>query len=314
VDLFFVLSGFLITGILVDTKGKENYLSSFFIRRALRIFPLYYLTLIVFFLALKIPGIATFNPVFDTRHYQSIIYYFTFTQNIFFAFKGWGVTDILNHFWSLAVEEQFYLVWPFVIYYSKRSRVLIICMFLIIISLVIRNYNADSDLSYVFTLSRVDALGIGAMMAILIRDYSLILNKVILPVLFTSLICLLFMMWNSEHVHTIFALLFACIIAMVYDKTKIGLFTNKVLSFRPLLFFGTYSYGIYIYHWILYKGVYVYLENKYQFSRLYILPFLGIVILISVISFHTYEKYFLRFKSKFVIKQKRRVIELTTND
>jgi peptidoglycan/LPS O-acetylase OafA/YrhL len=315
VDLFFVLSGFLITGILVDTKERENYLTSFFAKRALRIFPLYYLTLTLFFLALKIPGLASINPVFDTRHYQSSIYYFTFTQNLFFAFNGWGVTDILNHFWSLAVEEQFYLIWPFVIYYTSRPKVLVICMLLVVVSLVTRNLNADSDFSYVFTLARVDALGIGAMIAIVIRDHGRLLNKLILPVFFSSLICLAFMIFNSEHLsfrnqyfvragYTIFALLFASIIAFVYDQTKIGQFTRSVLSLKPLLFFGTYSYGIYIYHWLLYKGVYVHLQNKYHFSRIFILPFLGVVVVISVLSFHCYEKYFLSFKTKFDTKKK----------
>jgi peptidoglycan/LPS O-acetylase OafA/YrhL len=321
VDLFFVLSGFLITGILVDSKGRENYLTGFFAKRALRIFPLYYLTLALFFLVLQIPRVTSANPAFDTRHFQSIQYYLTFTQNLYFSFNGWGVTDILNHFWSLAIEEQFYMVWPFILYYSNTNTVLVICIGLILTSLVTRNLNADSDFSYVFTLSRVDALGIGSMMAILIRHYSAYLNKYVLPVFFTTLACLIVILINSDYLHfrnpyfvrigyTLFALMFSCIIAFVYDQNKLGLFTNRVLSIKVLTFFGTYSYGIYIYHWLLYKGVYVYLDSRYHFPKLYILPFLGIVILISVLSFHTYEKFFLRFKSKFDVKDKGSAVGL----
>jgi len=309
VDLFFVLSGFLITGILIDSKGKKNFLSNFFAKRALRIFPLYYLTLFLFFLVLSIPGITRINPAFNTILYQSSTNYLTFTQNIYFAFNGWGETDILNHFWSLAIEEQFYLFWPFVINYLHRKKIISACFLLIIISLTVRNYNAYSDFSYVFTLSRVDALGIGSMLAILIRDYRKILNKLILPIFFISISILLLILFQTKNLHfrnpyfvrfgyTLFALLFASIIAFIYDTKKIGMFTNRILSVSPLRFFGKYSYGIYIYHWILYKGVYVYLANKYNLPDLFIIPFLLAVILISFISFKYFEKYFLNFKSK----------------
>jgi len=310
VDLFFVLSGFLITGILLDTKGNENYLMSFFAKRALRIFPLYYLALLIIFIILAIPGINHFNPVFDITHLQNSFYYFTFTQNLFFSFNGWGVTDLLNHFWSLAIEEQFYLFWPFIIFYLKTSKVLVVCTLLIIIALITRNNNVDSDFSYVFTLARVDALSIGSMLAIVIRKHNQLLNRMALPTFLITAISLLLISYYSPNIgfrntyfvrfgYTLFALLFASIIAFVYDKKRVGTVTNEILSLGMLRFFGTYSYGIYIYHWLLYKGVYIYFENKYVFSKAYILVFLCIVIIISVISFHTFEKYFLRYKSKF---------------
>jgi peptidoglycan/LPS O-acetylase OafA/YrhL len=310
VDLFFVLSGFLITGILVDSKGKENYLTAFFAKRALRIFPLYYLTLLVVFLALKIPGISNINPVFDARHLQSSIYYLTFTQNLFFSFNGWGVTDLLNHFWSLAIEEQFYLFWPFIILYLDTPKVFIVCTILIIIALITRNMHFDSDFSYVFTFSRIDALSIGAMLAILIRKHAAWLSKAALPVFLFTLISLLIICYISPNLtfrnpyfvrfgYTLFAILFASIISFIYDTQKTGEIANRIFSLRFLTFFGTYSYGIYIYHWILYKGVYIYLQNRYVFSKAYIFLFLIVVVIISVISFHTFEKFFLRFKSRF---------------
>lgn len=310
VDLFFVLSGFLITGVLVDSKDKDQYFKSFYAKRALRIFPLYYLTLIILFGIIATTNISSWNPIFDKRHLQSSFYYLTFTQNLYFSFNGWGVTDILNHFWSLAIEEQFYLFWPFVIFYFNQSKVLALCVVLISIALIVRNYNVESDFSYVFTLSRVDALVIGSMLAILIRNQSGLLDKVILPLFFTVLIALAIIIFNSPNLsfrnpnfvrvgYTLFAILFGCIIAFVYDKKQIGVVTNRILSIKILTFFGTYSYGIYVYHWIFYKGVYIYLKNKYAFSNWYIFVFLIAVVMISVISFHTFEKYFLNFKSRF---------------
>ncbi len=105
VDLFFVLSGFLITGILIDTKGKEGFYKNFFMKRVLRIFPLYYLTLCIFF-------IPSFFFHFELTEYYIThqIYFWTYTQNLLFAFDGWPENArFLNHFWSLAIEEQFYI-------------------------------------------------------------------------------------------------------------------------------------------------------------------------------------------------------------
>lgn len=310
VDLFFVLSGFLITGILVDTKGQENYLKNFFAKRALRIFPLYYLTLLLVFISIKTPLVADAFPVLDARHLSGMAYYLTFTQNLYFSYNGWGVTDLLNHFWSLAVEEQFYMFWPFVVLFLNRTGVLVVCVLLILTGLITRNLNSTSDFSYVFTLARVDALGIGSMLAICIRSYSGVLNKIILPLFFISLSILIVIFAFSTDLsfrnpyfvkagYTIFAVFFACTITFIYDTKAIGKVANTILSLSPLTFFGKYSYGIYIYHWILYKTVYNYFSSRYIFSKIYIFPFLAVVILISVISFHTFEKFFLNFKSKF---------------
>ncbi|MCE7063865.1 acyltransferase [Dyadobacter sp. CY326] len=309
VDLFFVLSGFLITGILLDTKKRDNYFTAFMAKRALRIFPLYYLCLLAVFLAISIPSVVSFNPIFDKRHFESVGYYLTFTQNLYFSYTGWGVTDILNHFWSLAVEEQFYLFWPVVIYYFNKSQVLLICAGLIATSLIVRNLHVNSDFSYVFTFARVDALSIGAITAILVRAYQSVLNRIAVPIFLASLVTLILMSIDSDSLHfrnayfvragyTIFALMFGAIVTFVFDQGKIGSFTNRVLSLSFLTFFGKYSYGLYVYHWLLYKGIYLLLKARYGFSELWIIPFFMIVVLVSVISFHTFEAFFLRFKSR----------------
>jgi peptidoglycan/LPS O-acetylase OafA/YrhL len=325
VDLFFVLSGFLITGILNDAKGSDHYLKNFFGKRILRIFPLYYFTLLGIFVILKIPGISNINPVLDPRHLDSYIYYLTFTQNVFFSFNGWGVTDLLNHFWSLAIEEQFYLIWQFVILYADRSSVLWICLALIPVSIITRNYQFDSDFSYIFTLARIDALVIGLMLAILIRYYNSLLNKIALPLLFLCLLALIFVSINSPHLgfrnpyyvrfgYTLFALLFACIITLLYDRTIVGKLTNYVLSIWVLRFFGKYSYGLYVYRWLLYKSIYSYFEMNYVFPKKYILLFLLFVLVVSMVSFHTVEKYFLSFRYKFENKSDRKEPKVAKTD
>jgi len=122
VDLFFVLSGFLITGILLDTREARNYFRGFYLRRILRIFPLYYLVLIAVIFA----GIRLNNPAFTTKLPLPADrwLYFCYLTNWLALWKAhWGLhyVNYLAHFWSLAVEEQFYLVWPLVIWLVRPA-------------------------------------------------------------------------------------------------------------------------------------------------------------------------------------------------
>ena len=114
VELFFVLSGFLITGILYDARHKPNYFRNFYMRRALRIFPLYYGVLVlVFFVAPLIPLFqgAELDYLLDRQAWAWL-----YAINLYIAKEGTWSFSYLQHFWSLAVEEHFYLFWPFVVY------------------------------------------------------------------------------------------------------------------------------------------------------------------------------------------------------
>lgn len=126
VDVFFVLSGFLITGILLDNKQRNSYYKVFMIRRILRIVPLYYLVLVLFFI---ISRFVTFPGAGYLLHNQ--LYFWTYTPNYLFAFYGWPKGfEGLNHFWSLAIEEQFYLFWPFFVFMLNPRQLLFACIFL----------------------------------------------------------------------------------------------------------------------------------------------------------------------------------------
>src|SRR5262245_10664845 len=111
VDLFFVLSGFLITGILYDSKGRNHYFRNFYVRRCLRILPLYYFSLILFLIVL--PKLFPLHTGFRSLR-QDSFWYWTYLSNVRVAYRGWDSFGVLDHFWSLAVEEQFYLLWPIV--------------------------------------------------------------------------------------------------------------------------------------------------------------------------------------------------------
>jgi peptidoglycan/LPS O-acetylase OafA/YrhL len=127
VDLFFVLSGFLITGILLDSRGKPGYFRSFYGRRTLRIFPLYFAALAVAFYVLpNLPGCPP--PTGD----DPTIWHWTYTSNVACAAYGRFLRPPtwveMNHFWSLAVEEQFYLVWPLVVALCPPRRLPGLCV------------------------------------------------------------------------------------------------------------------------------------------------------------------------------------------
>jgi peptidoglycan/LPS O-acetylase OafA/YrhL len=164
VQLFFVLSGFLITGILLDSGKAPNYFKSFFARRALRIFPIYYLTLACVFLLL--PALGALPAAFVPTPSEQLPFWFyvsNWTQT--FAFSGGDVA----HFWSLAVEEQFYLVLPFVLRGRSARSTLYLLSAVAVASLVIRlvmlGLHANPEQIYMSSVCRMDALALGGALA-----------------------------------------------------------------------------------------------------------------------------------------------------
>src|SRR5690625_4685275 len=138
VDLFFVLSGFLITGILIDSKGNKRYYSNFIGRRILRIFPLYYLVLFIMLFLLPLIGrgfSSGSNYSFYLRHQG---WFWSYLQNWLFSFHGFPKNLILSHFWSLGVEEQFYLVWPFLVLLLPKKLLLKSSIFLCMTAIIFR--------------------------------------------------------------------------------------------------------------------------------------------------------------------------------
>lgn len=175
VDLFFVLSGFLITGILLDTKEKPNFFKHFFIRRILRIFPLCYAALLVATISMYvIEGNARYFTGYD-----SIWWYYLYASNIAISLKGdWGQMGNyfdVGHFWSLAIEEQFYLVWPFVVWFLSKRTLFATSLLMIFGGTFIRQYTdtifGDYSLaSTALTICKMDTLAAGALLAIWMRS------------------------------------------------------------------------------------------------------------------------------------------------
>jgi peptidoglycan/LPS O-acetylase OafA/YrhL len=162
VQLFFVLSGFLITGILLDTRERPGYFRSFYIRRVLRIFPLYYGALLLFLVVLPGLGMA------PAEWRENQLWYWAYLSN-------WNLAEgkAMPHFWSLAVEEQFYLLWPFVVLRFSARPLLNLCIAVAIASLAIRTTmvlgGISPDAIYEFSTSRMDALALGGAAAAVLR-------------------------------------------------------------------------------------------------------------------------------------------------
>ena len=175
VDLFFVLSGFLITGILLDTRQEVGYFKKFYARRFLRIFPIYYALLAFSLLILPMfdhPKVANFGRIGGDE-----FYYIVYLQNFAIAMANTFRHGILDVTWSLAIEEQFYIVWPFVVILFSRKSLLKFCGILFISSFLIRSVYLLMDgfslPAYVLTPMRLEGLVAGAGVAAIIRTISL---------------------------------------------------------------------------------------------------------------------------------------------
>lgn len=169
VPMFFVFSGFLICGILIDTREREGYFKVFYVRRILRIFPPYYLTLL---------GVALFFFLNGKKLGHIFWIHFLYIQNLLPGYQSgsWPGGDQVGHLWSMAVEEQFYLIWPLVVWFCPNRRVLLrVTMLLIGICCILRFASNGLGLSasflYVGTPVRADALLLGAVLAVVRREH-----------------------------------------------------------------------------------------------------------------------------------------------
>ncbi len=266
VDLFFVLSGFLITGILYDARASPNYYGDFYMRRLLRIFPLYYGVLAVLFLGWPLVRPLP-NGLRDSAAHQAWLW--LYGTNIYQTLRGSWAFPYLSHFWSLAIEEHFYLLWPLVVRLCPRPALLRICVGAMLFSFGLRAVlgaaGATPMAAYVLTPCRLDALCGGAMLALLSRapggmDALAQPARRLLGLAGIGLACAVGwhiatprLEWLSLSVRgSCFALCFTALIAVVLTSRAGPL--RKLFESRTLCLLGKYSYGLYVFHGILSYG------------------------------------------------------------
>jgi peptidoglycan/LPS O-acetylase OafA/YrhL len=335
VDLFFVLSGFLITGILYDARQSSSYYGDFYMRRLLRIFPLYYGVLAALFVVWPL-----FRPLpaglREAAMHQGWLW--LYGTNIYETMKGSWAFPYLSHFWSLAIEEHFYFLWPLAVRLCSRRALLRLCLCAILFSFALRAVlgiaGATPMAAYVLTPCRLDALCAGAMLALLARGPAgmpalarharevLAASGVGLAAVIAWHIATPRLEWLSLSLRTsFFAFAFAALIAMVLTSNRGPVqrsFENPLLRF-----FGKYSYGLYVFHGILSYGLTdLNLQQRVtaavgsHLAGFLLQALLGTAasLAVAVVSYELFEKRFLGLKRYFEGSGKRKPVRVPAVD
>ena len=323
VQLFFVLSGFLITGILLDTRRASNYFKSFFGRRILRIFPLYYGTLIIAFIVAPLLSTLPAGFQHDYEHQAWLWFYLS----------NWYTDGIQGfpHYWSLALEEQFYFVWPLLVYHCAPKRLLAICIGLAAASFAIRVGMRLNDVSpeliYISSFCRMDALVLGAAVAVVARDPGLFAklrahaNTIMLLAVAVALPALILThgfertsFYGQTVGYSAFAIIFAMMVLAAAladahkDTQQLTKAWRMLLVSTPLRTLGKYSYAMYIFQRPLHKlvgeplmhRIGIAVTSSPLLAFLYIVAMTLLTLALAMASYRVIEMPFLKLKDKFV--------------
>ena len=319
VELFFILSGFLITGILIDTKKSSRFFTSFYARRFLRIFPLYYTVLFVTFIILP----RFYHP--DSEGLKVIdnqVWLWTYTSNLSFLwdFNGWAGSQNfpwVNHFWSLCVEEHFYVVWPLIIYITNEKwlpKMMYIILFISLLSVILSYIFNDMFPILKWTTIRCGGvLSLGGLIAYFFRSPRQFdrLSALALKYLWPTAGLLILVNFiprryalNDLATFITSATFFAMLLVVSIKGNRI---TDRLFDHKILFFIGKISYGIYIYHGMvrpflynyLYTEVFSTIPNTILSSSIYTLVCTLISILIAWVSWQVLEEPILRAKKYF---------------
>ncbi len=334
VQLFFVLSGFLITRILLHEKKNALgfYLKKFYWRRSLRIFPLYFGYLFV----ISALFFVTRQPSFLG---DKLPFLYTYTFNFTRLFPGWQHSPLYTHLWSLSVEEQFYLFWPFFIFFlsGKRLKVGIISIlvgvpvFRFLLGYYLVNFSAlepeaIGEAIYWCTFSHIDAFALGGAITIFdwqhkVKNSAYWLMGSCIALSLSGLLNALSIMQtdtrfevsslgypiggmhNLQHVwsYTLFNIAFAALILfLLHRQDKKNIFDNPWL-----VSVGRVSYGMYLFHWAILSG-YSKLVEKLPFAVPSVLLFAVYFVMVyaaALLSYQVYEKRFLKLKDQHYNKK-----------
>jgi peptidoglycan/LPS O-acetylase OafA/YrhL len=332
VDLFFVLSGFLITGLLYDSKKSAHYFRDFYVRRTLRIFPLYYGVLALLFILLPALHLPYPSGLQESARHQAWLW--SYASNAYLAIHRAWALPYVGHFWSLAVEEQFYLFWPIVVLSFGRRSLVGICVVASALALALRGAlsyaGAGSIAQVVLTPCRLDALCVGGLVALAIRSMPFERVARVARVSLAPLLGLVLLAsaWNALRGSlcdivlplrgTLIALTFGAFLA-VSLAAKAESILSRALRSRTMCFLGTRSYGLYVFHGIVayamseHPGILRALAARVgSTAAMLVLAALGagFSIVVAAASYELFERHFLRLKDRFAPSAGRRSAEV----
>ena len=310
VDIFFVISGFLITSIILEEVTKTNNFSilDFYIRRSRRILPALYVV-ILFFIIL---GFIFLIPSYLINFYNSIFYILFFLSNLFFyrnsTAYGHELSEIipLLHTWTLSVEEQFYIIFPiffFLIYKYFKNKTLLILISVFLISLFISEYFLVNNKNFNFysPITRAWEFITGAFVAYFYRNNKLIIDKKILDLVSAvglSMIIFSIFFFKKEYSHpstlTLIPVIGSSLILLASRRETI---IFKLLSQKFLVYIGLISYSLYLWHYPILSFCKI-LKINFNFISIFCIALL--IFGISAFSYHCIEKFY-RNKKKNII-------------
>ncbi len=324
VDLFFVLSGFLITGILYDTRTGAHYFRNFYARRVLRIVPLYYAVLALIYFVVPHTGFATSEQL--RRLHEQRWYFWAYLANLGYALHG-STGFRTDHFWSLAVEEQFYLVWPVLVWLVERRQLIALCATAMVAGFVLRLTwllaGMSSTWVYMLTPFRLDGLAVGAAIALLLRApggverlarWAPSVWRVCAPL--ALVLVAAYEIPRSERWGVVLQVVGYPAIALAFGALLVFALTarprsrmSRLLGGAGMRALGRYSYGIYVLHPL----VLLFFTQRYGWAAsppalwgtripagLALFALTSVIsITLGVASWHLYEQRFLALKRYF---------------
>jgi peptidoglycan/LPS O-acetylase OafA/YrhL len=346
VPLFFVLSGFLITGILYDNCNEPHRFRNFYVRRTLRIFPLFYFAWMLIliagiFLQAQWHPIQVLWPLYLGNYVRFIVG--TEALDHIYTLRPPALPLQIGHFWSLAVEEQFYLLWPLVVFYVReRWRLIQICIAVVALIPLLRVLlwaTASKKLLsilllYMITPTQCDAFLLGGLMALLMRGSEktkvlLYANKIFY--LSLALLVAAYLANNGFHFRDLradsawmstygFTLVNMIAAGLILCSLQSNSLVYTLTTSWPLRIIGRYSYGIYVYHVLVaqYLEYYIWPVSHSGPPLVYIIHatlstvlYFLIVFALSVGSYHLLEAPFLTLKGRFTARQKNPTAEIS---
>ena len=336
VQIFFVLSGFLITGILFESRHDSFRFRNFYIRRTLRIFPLFY-----FSWALILIAGLFLHLQWKPYHFLWVVYLGNFTRflagnlnfdHIYTAYPRLPIE--MGHYWSLAIEEQFYLLWPTVVFFVSSRKILIrICLVACVATPLLRavlfftlpQHLLALDFLFRFTFTNCDGFLLGGALALWFRgsERERLLrssNWLLFPAIaLFAILQLYFSGWHLRDISfssawvSIYGLSLINIAAagLILGSLQQGSVVYRLTASAPLRLVGRYSYGFYVYHVLLNPLLHNYLwplsypavtrwDRIHQFLSIGL--DYGLVLVVSAASYHFLEEPFLRLKDRFTTR------------